>query len=157
MAVDLGIAEDRGVDAHWRTGQGGEVERVTAGKRRTGERPISGLGLLRRAGLGVGILLRQRPGRHLPEPAASHVQRDPRVPGAELAGRAQASQTDQGRDGGLLDDVGDQVIGTEEPPGQRHDHSPMPVSQAGEGLLVPRVGGSDELRVTQRCQIGHAL
>src|SRR6266487_5067618 len=29
MAVDLRIAEDSGIDADWRTGQHGEIERVT--------------------------------------------------------------------------------------------------------------------------------
>ena len=57
-----------------------------------------------------------------------------------MAGGAKPSQADQGRDRGLLGDVGDRIIRTEQPPGQGYDHAPMPVSQAGEGLHVPPRG-----------------
>jgi hypothetical protein len=118
---------------------------------------LGGFSLLRWAGLSIGVLGGQWPGRHLPEPAAGQVQRDPRVPGAELIRGAQPPQTDQGRDSGLLGDVGDEVISTEQPAGQGHDHAPIPVSQAGESILAPRAGGSDQRRVVKGSEIRHAL
>jgi hypothetical protein len=107
-------------------------------------------GLIRRTRSAVRVLAGEGTDDRSTEPATGRVDGDPRVPGTEAFGAAQAVEPDQRADRGVLHGVGrhglvaDQALN--DPP---HDR-PMPVHQAREGILVSTAGRGHEVGIRRR-------